>query len=100
MEKGVDAAVTGVEKGVNAAMKGVQKGAEATASAASAVNRELTGAARVPPKPGLVWADTDTKIYHKKGDPSSGTTKKGEWLTEKEAVKRGYLPAKPIGQQR
>ena len=99
VEKGVDAAAKGVEKGVGAAAKGVQKGADATASAANTVDRTLTGAARVPPKPGLVWVDTDTKIYHKSGDPLYGATKKGKWFTEKDAIKRGYLPVKPIGSQ-
>jgi len=96
VEKGVDAAAKGVEKGVDAAAKGVQKGAEATASAASTVDRTLTGAARVPPKRGMVWVDTDTKIYHKSGDPLYGATKKGKWFTEKDAIKRGYLPVKPV----
>jgi hypothetical protein len=95
VEKGADAAAEGVEKGVSAAAKGVQKGAEATASAANTVDRKLTGAARVPPKQGMVWVDTDTNVYHKVGDPSYGTTKKGKWLSEKEAVKRGYHEAAP-----
>jgi hypothetical protein len=90
VEKGANATARGVEKGVNAATKGVEKGAAATASAADTVNRKLTGAARVPPQAGMVWADTPTKVYFKDGDPSYGTTKKGKWLTEKEAVKRGY----------
>jgi hypothetical protein len=101
VENGVDAAAKGVEKGVDAAMKGVQKGAEATGSAANTVDRKLTGAARVPPQAGMVWVDTDTKFYHKQGDPSYGTTKKGKWFTEKEAIKRGYRAAVPpatIGQ--
>ena len=95
VEKAADATATGVEKGVDAAAKGVQKGAEATASAANTVDHKLTGAARVPPKPGMVWVDTNTKIYHKVGDPSYGTTKKGKWLTEKEAIKRGYRAVLP-----
>ena len=95
VEKAANATATGVEKGVDAAAKGVQKGAEATAAAASTVDHKLTGAARVPPKPGLVWVDTNAKIYHKVGDPSYGTTKKGKWLTEKEAIKRGYRAAVP-----
>jgi hypothetical protein len=101
VEKAADATATGVEKGVDAAAKGVQKGAEATAGAANTVDHKLTGAARVPPKPGMVWVDTNTKIYHKVGDPSYGTTTKGKWLTEKEAIKRGYravLPTVAIGQ--
>lgn len=101
IEKGADATATGVEKGVSGAAKGVEKGAAATASAANTVDHKLTGAARVAPKPGMVWVDTNTNLYHKAGDASYGTTKKGKWLTEKEAVKRGYraaVPHAPIGQ--
>jgi hypothetical protein len=99
--KAADATATGVEKGVSGASKGVEKGAGATASAANTVDRKLTGAARVAPQAGMVWADIPTKIYHKEGDPSYGTTKKGKWLTEKEAIKRGYhavVPNATIGQ--
>ena len=93
--KGADVTATGVGKGVSAASKGVQQGAAATASAAGKVNRKITGAPQVPPQAGMVWADTATKIYHKEGDPSYGTTKSGKWLTEEEAVKEGYRAAKP-----
>ena len=93
--KGADATAKGIEKGVGAATKGVQKGAAATASAADKVNRKMTGAPKEPPQAGMVWANPATKIYHKEGDPSYGTTKKGKWLTEEEAVKQGYRPAKP-----
>jgi hypothetical protein len=92
--KAADATAKGVEKGVSAASKGVQTGAAATASAADTVNRKMTGAPRVPPQAGMVWVNTATKIYHKEGDPSYGTTKKGKWLTEEEAVKQGYRAAK------
>jgi Helix-hairpin-helix motif len=92
--KGADATANGIDKGVGAAAKGVQKGAAATASAAGTVDRKLTGAPRVPPQAGMVWVNTATKVYHKAGDPSYGTTKKGKWLTEEEAVKQGYRPAK------
>ena len=95
VEKGADVTATGVGKGVSAASKGVQKGAAATASAAGKVNRKITGAPQVPPQAGMVWADTATKIYHKEGDPSYGTTKSGKWLTEEEAVKESYRAAKP-----
>ena len=93
--KGADATAKGIEKGVGAATKGVQKGAAATASAADKVNRKMTGAPKEPPQAGMVWANPATKIYHKEGDPSYGMTKKGKWLTEEEAVKQGYRPAKP-----
>ncbi len=92
--KAADATAKGVEKGVSAASKGVQKGAAATASAADTVNRKLTGTPRQPPQAGMVWVNTTTKVYHKEGDPSYGTTKKGKWLTEEEAIKMGYRAAK------
>lgn len=93
--KAANAAAKGIDKGVSAATKGVQKGATATASAAGKVDRKVTGAPRQPPQAGMVWADTATKIYHKEGDPSYGTTRKGKWLTEEEAVKQGYRAATP-----
>jgi len=95
--KGADATAKGLETGVSAASKGVQKGAAATASAADTVRRALTGAPREPPTAGMVWADPATKIYHKKGDPSYGATETGKWLTEAEAVKESYRPAKKNG---
>jgi hypothetical protein len=90
-----DATATGVEKGVNAASKGVQTGAAATASAADTVSRTMTGAPRVPPHAGMVWADSTTKIYHTAGDALYGTTTTGKWLTREEAVKEGYHPVEP-----
>ena len=93
--KGADATAKGIETGVSGASKGVQKGAAATASAAEKVDRKITGAPRQPPQAGMVWANTATKVYHKADDPSYGTTKKGKWLTQEEAVKQGYRPAKP-----
>jgi hypothetical protein len=88
--KAANATTKGIEKGVGAATRGVQKGAAATASAADRVNRKLTGAPRQPPQAGMVWADKATRVYYKEGDPSYGTTKKGKWLTEEEAIKSGY----------
>jgi hypothetical protein len=93
--KGADATAKGIEKGVSEASKGVQKGAAATASAAGTVDRKVSGTPQKPPQAGMVWADTTTKIYHKEGDASYGNTKKGKWLTEDEAVKKGYRAATP-----
>ncbi len=44
----------------------------------------------------MVWVDTDTKIYHKVGDPLYGATKQGKWFTEKDAIKRGYRAVPPV----
>lgn len=51
-------------------------------------------AARTPPRAGLVWVNTDSKVYHVEGDRWYGKTKKGEWMTEADAVKAGYRPVK------
>jgi len=42
---------------------------------------------------GQVWVNTDSGVYHKSGR-WYGTTKQGKFMTEQEAVKAGYKPAK------
>ena len=69
--------------------------AKASASAKPAANDEGEEvAARTPPRAGLVWVNTDSKVYHVEGDRWYGKTKKGEWMTEAEAIKAGYRPVK------
>jgi hypothetical protein len=65
---------------------------KATASTKAAEEEEVE--ARTPPRPGLVWVNTESKIYHVEGDRWYGKTKKGEWMTEAEAQKAGYRPVK------
>jgi len=50
--------------------------------------------ARTPPRKGMVWANSESKIYHVEGDRWYGKTKKGEWMTEEDAVKAGYRKSK------
>jgi hypothetical protein len=38
---------------------------------------------------GKVWVNTETHVYHKEGSRFYGTTKKGQYMTEPEAVKAG-----------
>lgn len=45
--------------------------------------------AKVPAHKGMVWVNTETMVYHKEGDRWYGKTQKGEFMTEKEAIKRG-----------
>jgi hypothetical protein len=42
---------------------------------------------------GMVWVNTDSKIYHKDGE-FYGKTKKGQFMTEADAQKAGYRAAK------
>jgi DNA uptake protein ComE-like DNA-binding protein len=50
--------------------------------------------ARTPPRKGMVWANSDSKIYHVEGDRWYGKTKEGEWMTEDDAIKVGYRKSK------
>ena len=50
--------------------------------------------ARTPPQKGMVWVNTSSKIYHIEGDKWYGKTKKGEWMTEDDALKAGFRKAK------
>ena len=42
---------------------------------------------------GQVWVNTDSGVYHKSGR-WYGATKQGKFMTDQEAVKAGYKPAK------
>jgi DNA uptake protein ComE-like DNA-binding protein len=53
-----------------------------------------TSSAQIPPKPGMVWVNTDSKIYHREGDPWYGKTKQGKFMTEQEAIQQGYRASK------
>jgi DNA uptake protein ComE-like DNA-binding protein len=63
-------------------------------SSAKAEAEDDTTPARTPPRAGLVWVNTESKIFHREGDHWYGRTKKGEWMTEAEALKAGYRPVK------
>jgi hypothetical protein len=48
----------------------------------------------MPPVPGMVWANLDTKRYHQEGSRWFGATKNGKYMTEADAVRAGYKAAK------
>jgi hypothetical protein len=68
----------------------------AAATGAAAKNRSAEPAAN-PLAPGgghgLVWVNTDSHVYHREGSRFYGTTKKGKYMTEAEAVKEGNRAA-------
>jgi hypothetical protein len=61
----------------------------ATAQASSAKPHILPANAA-----GLVWINTDTSMYHKRGSRWYGKTKHGKYMLEADAIKAGYKPAK------
>ncbi|BCG46510.1 hypothetical protein GEOBRER4_n1310 [Citrifermentans bremense] len=50
-----------------------------------------------PAGSGMVWVNTDSKIYHKSGSTWYGKTKQGSYMTEAEAIKAGYRESKQGG---
>jgi hypothetical protein len=42
---------------------------------------------------GKVWVNTETHVYHKEASRFYGTTKKGKYMTESEAIKEGNKAA-------
>jgi hypothetical protein len=43
--------------------------------------------------PGLVWVNTEAGVYHGERSPLYGTTGKGKYMTEHDAIKAGYKRA-------
>jgi hypothetical protein len=57
-------------------------------------NAPVNGTQAQPPAPGMVWVNTNTKVYHKEGDRFYGKTKQGKYMTEQDAIQAGYRAAK------
>lgn len=72
----------------------------AAATRAPAKNASAEAATN-PPAPGgghgLVWVNTESHVYHREGSHFYGTTKKGKYMTEAEAIKEGNNAAKAPG---
>jgi hypothetical protein len=43
--------------------------------------------------PGLVWVNTEAGVYHGQRSPFYGTTQKGKYMTEQDAIQAGYKRA-------
>src|SRR5216117_2245986 len=42
---------------------------------------------------GQVWVNTETRVYHREGSRFYGTTRKGKYMNEQDAIQAGYKPA-------
>jgi hypothetical protein len=68
----------------------------AAASPAAAKGTNTQGAMKAPAPGGghgKVWVNTETHVYHKEGSRFYGTTNKGKYVTEAEAIKEGNKAA-------
>ena len=76
-----------------------RKKAEATAAASPTPATRATTAAATSATPppggghGLVWVNTDTRVYHKEGSRFYGKTKNGKYVSEADAIKEGNRAA-------
>lgn len=69
--------------------------AESPRSAAPPVRESVKKVQAEPPTgSGMVWVNTDSKIFHREGSRWYGKTKQGEYMTESEALRAGYREAK------
>jgi hypothetical protein len=66
------------------------------AASPSPAGRGIDEAAN-PPAPGgghgQVWVNPETGVYHRTGSRFYGTTRKGKYMTEQDAIQAGYKPA-------
>jgi hypothetical protein len=67
--------------------------AGATAASPAPATRATTEAATTAPAPGgghgLVWVNAESHVYHREGSRFYGTTKKGKYMTEQDAINEG-----------
>jgi Helix-hairpin-helix motif len=63
-------------------------------SATEKAEDESPTQAKTPPAKGMVWVNLKTGIYHREGDRWYGKTKSGKFMSESDAEKAGYRPAK------
>ena len=66
---------------------------KSSVSASPAAAPATPGPGAATPAPGggqgLVWVNTETHVYHKEGSRFYGTTKKGKYVSEADAIKEG-----------
>jgi len=86
----------GTPGGTTAAAAAKPATASAPAAAPAAKSAAAPTATQVPPpanSAGMVWVNTESKVYHKPGTRYYGKTKQGKYMTEADAQKAGYRAA-------
>jgi DNA uptake protein ComE-like DNA-binding protein len=68
--------------------------APAAAQSAPAPTAPAAAPAQGSPGSGMVWVNTESGVYHREGSRYYGKTKEGKYMSEADAVKAGYRPAK------
>ncbi|HTY40533.1 MAG TPA: helix-hairpin-helix domain-containing protein [Thermoanaerobaculia bacterium] len=95
--KSAPAAASSASAPAQSTAKTQPKAPEAAAGASSGPSTAASGAtaaARPAPAKGMVWVNTETKVYHYEGDRWYGKTKQGQYMTEQDAIKAGYRASK------
>jgi DNA uptake protein ComE-like DNA-binding protein len=60
----------------------------------STASEAAAGTPQQPPAKGMVWVNTETKVFHREGDHWYGNTKHGKFMTEADAIKAGFRESK------
>ena len=68
--------------------------ASGPAASNSGGSGEVEAPYQAPPRAGMVWVNTATKVYHYEGDHWYGRTKEGKYMTEQEAIAAGFRASK------
>ncbi len=74
--------------------KAAAPAAPAPAAPAATTAAAPAAPAQPPPAKGMVWVNTETKVYHREGDRWYGNTKHGKYMTEADAIAAGYHASK------
>jgi len=77
-----------------AAAPAAASGSSAKKAGPSAPAASSAESAQAPPAKGMVWVNTETKVFHREGDRWYGKTKHGKYMTEADALAAGFRESK------